>query len=348
MARKGRLSNNDPFATTSSGTKSVQDTDEQLFGAIQKIDAGRMVARPISIFDIDPDKSQPRRAIPSAVRALWDEQPRTLPELFQEWLRLIEVESGKPFDVQTYLTTDKDFALNEQPGPIEAAFQKVAELANSIRRDGLVNPITVVQNGIRYTIETGERRWLAFHLLHAYTQDDQWVRISARTVDNVDRFRQAAENAQRDNLNMVARARQYALLFMALTPDIAYLPPDAFESDRRFYAQVLSAVARFPRGKQHLIFDAMGISSRGSLDNYKKTLGLTDEKWSKADDQNWPIGRIVQSLNNSPNSSVKKPARFDRVREQVFAEIHKEKAENRVQFIDDLIAELERLKQNLS
>src|SRR5690606_25072022 len=133
-------------------------------------------------------------------------------------------------------------------GPLEAALMKVIELAASIYQEGLLNPISLVRYGEdRFLLETGERRWLAYHLLHHYAPDDgkrdQWAKIPAQFVDGVDVWRQAAENSMRADLNAISKARQYAILLMALEQEINGSRFESYQdliaaggTDRAYYA----------------------------------------------------------------------------------------------------------------
>ena len=57
-------------------------------------------ARPIPIDEIVPDAAQPRRALPSGLRQYWNGQPSRMGELFEMWLKEIEIERrGRPFDL---------------------------------------------------------------------------------------------------------------------------------------------------------------------------------------------------------------------------------------------------------
>ncbi|HFC12257.1 MAG TPA: ParB/RepB/Spo0J family partition protein [Anaerolineae bacterium] len=83
--------------------------------------------------------------------------------------------------------------------------QSLQELAGSLKQDGLIQPIEVIQLGRnRYQIVHGERRWRAAKLLG-------WEKISAIVrkfdYDKVTKFvRQMVENIQREDLNDVDRA----------------------------------------------------------------------------------------------------------------------------------------------
>ncbi|MBC7810225.1 MAG: ParB N-terminal domain-containing protein [Burkholderiales bacterium] len=245
-------------------------------------------------------------------------------------------------------------ALASPNHPIEASLLYLTELAANIRQHGLINPITVVHRNGVYYLETGERRWLAYHLLHLHYPNEGWDKMPAQVVNKIDRFRQASENMQRNDLNMVARARQYALLLMELLPDVHFEPHDQVQSDRAFYAQALDH--RVPRGKMEVLLGAFGLTSRTTFDSYRKVLSVTDEQWIAADDENWPEAAFRELFDASNNSLVKdsKPARnaekphpFERQRHSLFKMLLRAKPDEQRDMALALIDELQQLIQNL-
>ena len=84
----------------------------------------------------------------------------------------------------------------------------LAELAQSIRAVGVLQPIIVCRNGERYTIIAGERRYRASRLaekdeIPAIVRDwDDQMRLEAGLI----------ENLQRDNLNPIEEAMAYKRL----------------------------------------------------------------------------------------------------------------------------------------
>ncbi|MEZ5277156.1 MAG: ParB/RepB/Spo0J family partition protein [Opitutaceae bacterium] len=85
---------------------------------------------------------------------------------------------------------------------------QLSELAESIRSEGLLQPIVVRRLGDRYQLIAGERRWRAFQLIKLKT-------IPARVITAGD-FSSASmaliENLQRENLNPIEEASGYASL----------------------------------------------------------------------------------------------------------------------------------------
>lgn len=289
--RRNRVTDNQNpfFVDESAELPTFESVDRKGYGGplLEKLDK-HINARPIPIAEIHPDPKQPRRTIPFAVRERWN---ASMDSLFETWKNEIDRERGdSDFDIQELLAVEGDEVRNPNPKPLEASLLGVIDLAASILRDGLTNPITIVRNKNKYFLETGERRWLAYHLLHQQMQDDQWAKIPARVMDEFSVWRQAGENNARDNLNAIGRARQFALLLMELyrEENIEFDPFDKTgESDRSFYAQVADGEKwRIPRGKAELLLNAIGLKSVRQLSQYRALLNLPDAAWIIADDSN--------------------------------------------------------------
>lgn len=313
MSRK-RRGNVNPLETPASTGLTAKEWADAGYGGLDMFEDRRVIAEPISIFDIFPDPAQPRRTLPSAIRQRWDGQASTTPNLFMTWLVAIHDERGTPFNVDVYFQ-DMDIrsddaesreAVDAPPGPLESAFIKLIELAASIRREGLTNPITVATSGSQYIIETGERRWLAYHLLHwqfSQSGDDEedWSQIPARAMPTPSVWRQASENNARDDLNAIGKARQFAILLMDLLTQnetrTRFQPMDAFAHEQDFYAQVAdSDQYRIPRGAADLLMGVLSLKSRRQLSHYRALLTLPQLAWTIADDYNLTEYRLRQVL----------------------------------------------------
>jgi hypothetical protein len=258
----------------------------------------------VNIFDIQPDLTQPRRALPSVIRAAWDGHTATLTGLFSDW-RTWAANAGWLPLIDAVLNGEEIERPDNIPAEISALLD-IATLAASIRRDGLMNPVTLAKQGDRYHIESGERRWLAFHLLYASTDEARWQQIPARLVGEVNRWRQAAENNTRADLNAIGKARQFAVLLMELiaAEGEQFAGFDAFTSEQDFYAQVADGDAyRIPRGKGELLLNAMGLKNTQQLRKYRALLRLSPELWQLADDENWAEDHINRLLRGDTVSS---------------------------------------------
>ena len=83
--------------------------------------------------------------------------------------------------------------------------KELQELAQSIRQDGVIQPIIVTQQGSMYHVIAGERRLKAAQIA-GLTQ----VPVVVREVAEEDKFRLALiENIQRSDLNMLEEAEAY-------------------------------------------------------------------------------------------------------------------------------------------
>ncbi|MBZ0306984.1 MAG: ParB/RepB/Spo0J family partition protein [Anaerolineae bacterium] len=288
-------------------TPTFESVDRQGYGGplLAKLDK-HITAKPIPLSEIEPDPSQPRRTVPFVVRQVWDGNIETL---FETWFNVVETERGDSgFDLKILFTPEEDEVRNHAPLPVESALLGLVDLAASILRSGLTNPITVVRDEDKYRLETGERRWLAYHLLYFHTQDEQWAKIPARVMDTFSLWRQAGENNARDNLNAIGKTRQLALLIMDLyrQQGTLFQPYEKLVKrngcDREFYAQVEdSGRWRIPHGKAELLLNATGLKSLRQLSQYRALLSLPDKAWMIADDTNLSEYRLRQILDMKLN-----------------------------------------------
>lgn len=99
-----------------------------------------------------------------------------------------------------------------EPSPYQARREippeQLTELANSIRSEGLLQPVVVRKTGEKFQLIAGERRWRAFQLLKIKS-------IPARIVEASNASSAALgliENLQREGLNPIEEAHGYASL----------------------------------------------------------------------------------------------------------------------------------------
>ena len=271
----------------------------------------------ISIQEIHPNVMQPRQSVPHDLTDLYPLTPDNVVDIFERWIIEVQLEkSQNDFDVTNYLlgkTTDRgDQAEKDESdggsdiglaaSTKEDALMKLVDLAASIRRDGLSNPVSLMNHGDHYEIETGERRWLAYHMLYWKFGDGDvrpdgsrvnWSRIPARIVSRVDVWRQASENNARDNLNAISRARQLAVLLMDLHGSQNFTSYNECASEQAFYAQVADGGRwRIPRGQGERLLNAMGMTEASQLRQYRALLRLPDELWRKGDDESLSEGEL--------------------------------------------------------
>jgi hypothetical protein len=305
MAKKNFMSSEDDSIVSGAekvDAMSLRQVDAAIFGGEPAPmagipDSGRQTARPLALGIIMPDPTQPRREVPQTIRRRAKEQG--LPE-WQQWHQVAEYLSGKEIPLNALLRGEGEASEDDKTGvPLVDSFMALVSLAASINRDGLANAITVTSRGAEYVIETGERRYQAFKLLHGALQDDRFAKIPARVESKSDVWRQAAENGSRKPLNAIGMARQMALLIMALNTSKTYAPFDSFsgDCDRAFYAQVADGSAnRIPNGASERILQATGLKSKAQIAQYRALLDISDDLWMQADEEDWTENRIRESV----------------------------------------------------
>ncbi len=148
--------------------------------------------------------------------------------------------------------------------------EALRELADSIREQGIVQPLIVRERGGQFELIAGERRWRAAQLLQLAE-----VPIIVRQADDRAVLELALiENLQRENLNAVEEAHGYEQLagqFQLTQEEIAL----KVGKSRAVVANSLRLL-KLPQAIQNFIRDG-----RLSVGHAKVILGVTDEKKQK-------------------------------------------------------------------
>lgn len=299
MASRNRKPKGDPLNTAANDGQSINATDLAVFGPMGS--SNREVVKELLIDKIWPDLRQPRKTIPPAVRGKWDGNPEHVGHIFNRWVSMAGQELGEQLSVsvllQGVLDGEETYTVTPDKFPIAASLMELISLAASILRDGMINPITVIERGKHWMIETGERRWLAHHLLSTTVQPEEYTKIKTRIVKgNV--WLQAAENGNRRPLNAIGMARQLALLLMDMyAEDQTFDEYEALvepgECDQVYYRQATDL--RIKRGYGQRVLDATGLKSRGQVGHYRSLLTIPEWLWSQADIEDWTENRIRET-----------------------------------------------------
>jgi ParB family transcriptional regulator, chromosome partitioning protein len=148
--------------------------------------------------------------------------------------------------------------------------ESLRELADSIREQGIVQPLIVRARGDFFELIAGERRWRAAQLLNLPE-----VPVITREADDRAVLELALiENLQRENLNAIEEAHGYAQLaeqFQLTQEEIAA----KVGKSRAVVANALRLL-KLPETLQKFVRDG-----RLSVGHAKVILGLTDEKTQK-------------------------------------------------------------------
>jgi hypothetical protein len=266
-------------------------TDDLLADVTPLQDAGLRVER-ILLDLIRPDPIQPRRVLPEQVHFAFHHNELTPAQALRELIKLVQVtarQRGRPFHSVLELLPNPDRDEDDKEvklTPEEELLRDLTNLAVTIRDDGQVNPLTVVDvtQGVSrmYRIETGERRywatWLLRSVIEGYTGDGT-IPCIVIPVERSSVFRQAKENTARAGLTAVAMARQAALLL--LTVHGYQIPEGAVNND--FYRQALDLDLRSRREHTDNVLAAMGGVDKRRFQQYKSLLRLSDEAIELAD-----------------------------------------------------------------
>lgn len=238
---------------------------------------------------VRPDPIQPRRVLPDEIHQAFHANRLTPTQSLRELVQIAQVatrQRGRPFSNVLELLPDPERESDDvevKLTPEEELLRDLVNLAVTIRDDGQVNPITVIDvtQGVTqlFRIETGERRYWASWILRDFIQGEHDGMIDCIVVpgDRSSIFRQAKENTARSGLSAIAMARQAALLL--LTANDFDIPAHAVTND--FYRQALDL--RIPRGMGQDVYAAMGGIDKRRFSQFKDLLKLSDEALELAD-----------------------------------------------------------------
>ena len=277
-------------------------TEELLLGNPQQFEDNSLRVERLLLEVVRPDPVQPRRVLPEQLHFAFHSNRLTPTQALKELVLLVQVaarQSGRPFNNVLELLANPDAESDEeqaiQLSPEEQLLHDLVNLAITIRDDGQVNPLTVVDvsQGVtqQFRIETGERRYWATWLLRDFIvgyNGDGMIPCIIIPAERSSVFRQAKENTARSGLSAVAMARQAALLL--LTVHGYQIPDTAVSND--FYRQALDLDLRGKREYTEAILSAMGGMKKGYFSYTKNLLRLSDEALELADRHNLDERRL--------------------------------------------------------
>lgn len=268
-------------------------TEDLLGDGSQQFQDNSLRVERILLEMVRPDPIQPRRVLPERVHQAFHSSSLTPTQALRELVQTAQVaarQRGQPFqgvlDLLETSDNEDDQDQERKYSPEEQLLRDLVNLAVTIRDDGQVNPLTVVDvsQGVTrlYRIETGERRYWASWLLRDFIPGyigDGMIPCIVIPMERASVFRQAKENTARAELSAIAMARQAALLLLAVH---GYeMPNGSVNND--FYRQALELNLRGKREYTELILSAMGGIGRMRFSQLKSLLKLSDEALELAD-----------------------------------------------------------------
>lgn len=240
---------------------------------------------------VRPHPVQPRRVLPERIHQAFHQQQFTPTQALRELIQIVQVaarQRSHPFSnvLELLAQTEDENETRDVLSPEETLLRDLVNLAVTIREDGQVNPLTVVDvsEGVTrmYRIETGERRYWATWLLRDFIPDstpDGTIPCIIVPTRSASVFRQAKENTSRIGLTAVAMARQAALLLLSVH---GYeIPATVVSSD--YYRQALDLDLHGKQEYTATILSAMGGIGKMHFSRYKALLRLSDEALELAD-----------------------------------------------------------------
>lgn len=212
-------------------------------------------------------------------------------------------------DVLTSLALD---VIDPNPDQPRKKFdpEKLQELADSIREMGVLSPILVWQEGGRYTIIAGERRWRAARLAGL-----DMIPAIVREYDAVARMKAALiENLQRDDLNPI----EEAAALKALMDECALTQEQAAQSVGKSRSTVANLLRLLSLDDRTLALLRDGLLSEGharallAVADAEKRFGLAQA----AVKNGWSVRRLEEEVRFA-HAPAKKPAKPDAELKQV-------------------------------
>jgi hypothetical protein len=284
------LNNLAPELSGLAGLKQIANGDSAIYG-----EAEGLRVEYLNLLLVYPDPVQPRRILPERIYQQFWAGRLTQTQALKELVSLAQIaarQNARPFNSVTDFLNSEDEEETANTPSLSHEEQLVKDLVNlsaTIRDDGQVNPLTVVDvsdgTSIQYRIETGERRYWATWLLRdffpGYNHDGK-IPCIVVPADKASTFRQAKENTARAGLNAIAMARQVALLL--LTVHGYEIPNEAVSMG--FYRQALELDLRSKREFTADVLSALGGIDKHQLKRHKALLRLCDEAVETADRHN--------------------------------------------------------------
>jgi ParB family transcriptional regulator, chromosome partitioning protein len=180
------------------------------------------------------------------------------------------------------------------PNPVQPRriFQsdRLAELAQSIRENGIIQPLVVRKKGDRYQLVAGERRWRAAKLAHL-----ERVPAVVREIAD-DRLLEVTliENIQREDLNPIETANAFARLGQELNMDAEKIGRHTGK-DRTTIINFLRLL-QLPADIQQMVAEGRISASAGRCLCALPKLELQRQMATRIAEEEWSVRRIERAV----------------------------------------------------
>jgi len=265
----------------------------------------------------------------------------------------------------------KDMYPNPDQPRTNFSQNKLAELAQSIKENGLLEPIVVTSRSDRFMIVAGERRWRASNLAGLDSVPVRIIEADDRTVAEL----ALLENLQREDLNLIEEARGYQrLMGLGLTMeqvaqkmgfrqpwrvrerlDLLRLHPmyQDYLVRKMITPSQAYEISRLPEEKQHMLHKKI---EEGRADTYNKLRALANALLIPPAEQvtfggppsaeQLTIGKKYDRMLERLGSFI--AGSFDQEDLRILKKVTGSSVEINIQKIDLIIADLNKIKKAMT
>ena len=183
--------------------------------------------------------------------------------------------------------------------------EKLKELASSLKRHGIVQPLLVRKNGLRYTIVAGERRYRAARLAGLKTVPVVLTEANDDTLMEIS----LVENIQREDLNPIEEAAALKLLMQQhdLTQE------EVSERVGKSRSAIANALRLLTLSKpvQAMVKDGTLSAGHGKMLAGVADAKLQKELAEKCVQNDWSVRRLEDELRFAAMEKKQKPEAFE-------------------------------------
>ncbi len=183
--------------------------------------------------------------------------------------------------------------------------EKLKELASSLKRHGIVQPLLVRKNGLRYTIVAGERRYRAARLAGLKTVPVVLTEANDDTLMEIS----LVENIQREDLNPIEEAAALKLLMQQhdLTQE------EVSERVGKSRSAIANALRLLTLSKpvQAMVKDGTLSAGHGKMLAGVADAKLQKELAEKCVQNDWSVRRLEDELRFAAMEKKPKPEAFE-------------------------------------
>lgn len=227
-----------------------------------------------------PDRFQPRRLLPTALRQPFYSGQIDCYKAAQQWLQMARSDAGLQIEIDRLLAMGGSFEEHGQIKPVTGSWVEN-------------------QHGeYIFQIETGERRFWAACLQHVSHKLQEEPLLRVEVVDHPTRMRQVLENRHAEPPSAVGQACEVASLILA---ELGFAPDESVQDEFEYFRQWRTR--RMPHGMWEKLTPVMQLS-RERMVQLLNILSLPNELLDLADHNRVPE-RVLREVLRAPDNQRK-------------------------------------------